>query len=461
MADEPSWDDIFSGSGDSTGRARTTPEEDGASRPAAPRSGPVSRRELRERERQQERGRSVPDAAPAAGSDAPSARAEEPALAPQREPADPFPSTTTAAAPPPKPPRRKTHRGTWILAIILVVVLGGGAIGAATLWNQVAPGVQALFGAKPSDDYEGSGNGTKVQFTIASGDIGSTVAANLAKAEITKSTEAPYKILLANPSISFQPGTYSMYQHMSAQSAIDRLQETDARLVTKLVIPEGTTLKGIVSLMATATKLPTADIQKAAADYRSYGLPGNATSLEGYLFPATYELDPGKTAHEYFQEMVDTMLKRLQSAGVAPAQYEHTIIFASLIQKEAGLAADFPKVARVFQNRIDQGMLLQSDATVAYGTGSTGRVTTTDAERADASNRYNTYVHKGLPVGPISNPGDTAIEAASHPASGSWLYFVTVDLETGQTVFSTTYDEHLRAVSQFQAWLRAHPSYNK
>jgi UPF0755 protein len=104
-------------------------------------------------------------------------------------------------------------------------------------------------------------------------------------------------------------------------------------------------------------------------------------------------------------------------------------------------------------------MPLQSDATVAYGTGNTHRVTTTDAERADAGNPYNTYQHQGLPPAPISNPGDLAINAVTKPASGKWLYFVTVDLETGETVFSDTYAEHQQAVAQFQAWLRAHPSY--
>ncbi|WP_157887615.1 endolytic transglycosylase MltG [Frondihabitans sp. PAMC 28766] len=342
---------------------------------------------------------------------------------------------------------------------MLVVVLGGGTAGGYTLWHQYGPSVSALFGKKPTDDYTGSGNGKKVDFTIVSGDIGETIAAKLAKADITKSSEAPYKLLLADQNIQFQPGTYSMFEHMSAQSAISRLQEPSTLITTKLVIPEGTTLKGIVSLMASVTKIPTATVQAAANDYKSYGLPSNATSLEGYLFPATYDLQPHKTAHDYFADMVAVMKQHLAADGVAPANYEHTIIFASLIQKEAGLAADYPKVARVFQNRLDQGMLLQSDATVAYGAGTTNSVTTTDAQRADASNPYNTYVHKGLPVGPISNPGDIALNAALHPAAGDWLYFVTVNLETGQTVFSATYAEHQQAVAQFQTWLRAHPSY--
>ena len=131
-------------------------------------------------------------------------------------------------------------------------------------------------------------------------------------------------------------------------------------------------------------------------------------------------------------------------------------MLASIVQREAGSnLEDFPKVARVFQNRLDQGMNLESDATVAYGTGNTHTVWTTDAERADASNLYNTYANPGLPVGPIGNPGDVAINAAIHPADGPWLFFVPVNLATGETVFSTTVDEHEAAVAQLQEWCAA------
>jgi UPF0755 protein len=106
----------------------------------------------------------------------------------------------------------------------------------------------------------------------------------------------------------------------------------------------------------------------------------------------------------------------------------------------------------VFLNRIDEGMPFQSDATVAYGAGVTGTVWTTDEQRADESNIYNTYVHLGPPPGPISNPGEDAIAGARNPADGNWLYFVAVDLATGETIFSDTYEEHLRAVDQLQDW---------
>ncbi|ROQ41049.1 UPF0755 protein [Frondihabitans sp. PhB188] len=488
MADEPSWDEIFTGSvrTDESGKpngsgmpgaaadrgedARRDPRAPGAQGGSATGSGsgggsavpapPMSRRQLREQREEEERrrGRSAKPARPA--------RVEAKAVgaAPAAAASEAAPATAASKAQrtkPTRPPRVSRWRkpGTWILIGVLVVVLGGGTYGVTTLYKQLQPMVASLVGGKPSDDYTGSGDGTKVEFTIVSGDIGSTIASKLAKAGITKSAEAPYKLLLADTEISFQPGTYSMFKKMSAQSAIDRLQSDKARITTKLVIPEGTSLNGIIGLIASATKIPSAKIKAAAADYKSFGLPSNARSLEGYLFPATYELEPNKTAHAYLQDMVDTMETHLTDAGVPKSKWEHTIIFASLIQREAGLAADFPKVARVFQNRIDQGMLLQSDATVAYGAGSTDRVTTTDAERADASNKYNTYVHKGLPVGPISNPGDIAIQAAVKPATGSWLYFVTVNLDTGETVFSNTYAEHQQAVAKFQSWLRAHPDY--
>ncbi len=145
------------------------------------------------------------------------------------------------------------------------------------------------------------------------------------------------------------------------------------------------------------------------------------------------------------------MLKRhlMTHYGMTPDEY----------RQKWGLAADYPKVARVFLNRLAIGMDLQSDATVAYGTGNTHTVTTTDAERNDASDPYNTYQHAGLPVGPISNPGDLAINAAVHPADGTWLYFVTVNLKTGDTVFSTTYADHEAAVAQWQQWMKENPSY--
>ncbi|WP_258376454.1 endolytic transglycosylase MltG [Curtobacterium sp. MCBD17_028] len=358
-----------------------------------------------------------------------------------------------------QPPRRRRSRGAVVAGIVIVaIVLAGGA--GATLF--VVPKVQSVVASltkkQEPTDYTGSGTG-KVTVTIKEGDIGSDVAKTLHRSGVVKTSTAFYQLLLTKQDVQFQPGSYQLKHHMSAKAALAALQDSANKVTATVLIPEGTVLKDVEASLVSKAGLTQASVTAAAADVSGYGLPAGVTSLEGYLFPATYPINPSWTATQYFQSMVDTMNQHLDDAGVPVAERARVVTFASVVQKEAGLAADYPKVARVFQNRIDQGMPLQSDATVAYGTGHTDRVTTTDAERADAGNPYNTYQHKGLPPGPISNPGDIAINAVMHPAAGSWLYFVTVDLQTGATVFSTTYAEHEAAVAQWQAWMKAHPDY--
>ncbi|WP_245166295.1 endolytic transglycosylase MltG [Curtobacterium flaccumfaciens] len=363
------------------------------------------------------------------------------------------------ASRPPREPRPKRRRGPLVAGLVIVAVVLAAGVGAYTF---AAPKFQqliaAISGAQEPDDYTGDGT-SKVTITIKQGDIGENVAATLQRSGVVKDSKVFYKLLLASPDVQFQPGSYALKKQMSSKSALAALQDKDNRVQASIIIPEGTALADIKAGMVSKAGLTEKQVDAAAKDLSAYDLPSGVTTLEGWLFPATYPINPGWTAEQYFKSMVDTMKEHLSAAGVKEADQERTIVFASLVQKEAGLAADYPKVARVFQNRLDQGMKLQSDATVAYGTGNTHTVTTTDAERADASNEYNTYVHEGLPPAPISNPGDIAIKAVTNEAPGKWLYFVTVNLETGETVFSDTYDQHLVAVEQFQAWLRAHPDY--
>ncbi|HEY9293616.1 MAG TPA: endolytic transglycosylase MltG, partial [Microlunatus sp.] len=127
----------------------------------------------------------------------------------------------------------------------------------------------------------------------------------------------------------------------------------------------------------------------------------------------------------------------------------------SLIEAEVNRPADRPKAARVIYNRLAAGMPLQLDSTVHYAIGRRGKVTTTAQERANKS-PYNTYVHKGLPPGPIGAPGKAALEAAANPAAGDWLYWVAVNPDSGETVFTKTKAEHDAAVARFQQWCRTH-----
>jgi UPF0755 protein len=208
--------------------------------------------------------------------------------------------------------------------------------------------------------------------------------------------------------------------------------------------------------LSAATGISVDEFEAATADPSVFGIPEKAPSVEGFMFPATYEFNPTQDATSIVQTMVDEMNVRLDALGVAPGDRYDVVTFAALVQREAGSnPKDFGRIARVFQNRLDDGWKLQSDASVAYGTGNLDTVWTTDAERADAANLYNTYVHKGLPVGPIGLPGEVALRAVLTPTAGPWFFFVPVNLKTGKTKFSETAAQHSAAVSELQAWCRA------
>lgn len=349
----------------------------------------------------------------------------------------------------------KKKRSLLWLKITLPIVLVVGALGgvAAYGWFNYNEQVRALLGIPLPTDYEGTGNGEEVIVPIRSGDIGSDVAVTLHESGVTMTYDAVYDYLVEHPDISFLPGNWRLQKQMSAESAVTALQNTDNKVTDRLLITEGTVLPNALETISATTGLALEDVQAAAADVSSYGLPAEATTLEGFLFPATYELDGTETAHDILQKMVTTMIEHLDAAGVAPEKRWDVIRLASMVQREAGSNLDdFGKVARVFQNRIDQGINLQSDATVAYGTGRLDSVWTEPEERADASNLYNTYANPGLPIGPIGLPGDDAINAALHPTDGPWLFFVPINLATGETVFSETEEEHQAAVDQLFAW---------
>ncbi|MEF2979156.1 endolytic transglycosylase MltG [Subtercola sp. YIM 133946] len=381
-------------------------------------------------------------------------------LPPQTPAETPRTGGTPPAGPPPggrpprdrsprQPKRRRSKRGLWALIIAIVLVGGLGAAGSA-IYFSYEPQINKMFGVKTVEDYSGTGTGEQVSFVINSGDDGSSIGDNLQAADIIKSSDTFYALAIKNPSLVFQPGTYTMQKQMSAQAALDALDNPANAVTVSVVVTEGMVSADILSDLADKTGVPLADLQAEAANYTQFGIDASAPNIEGYLFPATYTFQPNTSAHDLIKTMVDRAFQSLDAAGVAPADREKVLTMASIVQKEGGSTDDFYKVSRVFANRIADGMPLQSDATVAYGTGSK-EVDTTDAQRNDESNPYNTYVLQGLPAGPISNPGDAAIDAALHPADGTWLYFVTVNLDTGLTCFSDTIDQHDAAVQLYQA----------
>jgi UPF0755 protein len=349
------------------------------------------------------------------------------------------------------------RRRRWIAPLITVVVIVGLLAGAGVfLMNTFGSQVQSLFSGNQVEDFEGAGTG-EVMFVINDGDVGETIGDNLAEAGVVKSSAAFYQLLLEeDPAPVFQAGTFRLAEQMSARAALDALENPENKVDFTVAIPEGSSAKGIYQELADVTGLPLTDFEAAGANYVALGVPAEAPSIEGFLFPATYVFQPGQTANDMITTMVQRTFQSLDAVGVAPEDRLRVITLAALIQKEAGSVEDMAKVSRVFTNRLNDGWNMESDATIAYGAGHS-RVETTQAEREDPGNIYNTYLYPGLPAGPISNPGDDAINAAIHPADGPWFFFVTVDLDTGETVFSTTADEHAVAVERLQAWWAAHP----
>jgi UPF0755 protein len=183
-----------------------------------------------------------------------------------------------------------------------------------------------------------------------------------------------------------------------------------------------------------------ADYQRALASPGALGLPSYAgNNPEGYLWPATYEVQPNATATTVLQAMVNRFNQEAVSINLTTAATQahlspgQLITMASLLQAEGGRISDYPKIERVILNRLAANMPLQFDSTVFYGLHQFGTAATD--QQIAIETPYNTYKNKGLPPGPIDSPGNAAIEAALHPAPGNWLYFVA---RNGVTTFSNT-----------------------
>ena len=243
---------------------------------------------------------------------------------------------------------------------------------------------------------------------------------------------------------------------MSAQGALEVLVDPANRQVSTVTIKEGLRLTAILEELAATTGLPVADFEAAAGDPAGLGLPAQARStLEGWLFPATYEVGSSTTATELLRRTVARTVQELTELQVPKDQWEKTIITASLVEAERGSDEDAPKIARVLQNRLDQGIKLQLDATVNYALNryKVG-VSLKDLE---VDSPYNTYRYGGLPPGPICSPGRVAIQGVLNPAPGEWLYFVTVNPDTGETKYATTESEFSQLKVELDRWLVANP----
>jgi UPF0755 protein len=360
--------------------------------------------------------------------------------------------------------RRRRSFGALFMSFLLLAALGGGVY-----WG--VGKLQEVFGAP---DYPGNPAKDAVSVTIESGWSGGEMGDELYSKGVVKSSRAFVKAYQENPdSKNIQPGSYKLFKETKASVAVEQLLDPDKYLQQdKVLITEGQTAIQTFKKLSKATGIPEKEFADAAKDPIALGVPEwwfggdradgkrNRKSIEGFLFPDTYAFAPELTATDILKKMVARFNdiagelkfqdKVQQDLGITP--YE-ALIVASLAQVEGGKVEDFSKIARVAYNRTIKYKdtfpcaCLQFDVTVNYYLEQQGKPTKaskdmTESELDNPKNPWNTGAStSGLPVGPISNPGKDAMEAAMSPAKGNWLYFVTVD-KNGTTRFATTLAEH-------------------
>jgi UPF0755 protein len=345
-------------------------------------------------------------------------------------------------------PRRPRSAGRAIFASVAILVLVLSGAGLWVLWNEYGTRLVDYFAEEEILDFEGGGAEPVIEIVVNPGDIGETVARRLAAEGVTASFEAVYQILLRDATIIFQPGTYRLLTGMSGEAAIVALRDPANRVEWRITLPEGVRLSRALAIISESTDIPLAELE-AAANPALYGLDVPTGSLEGYLFPATYRFEPGITAEDIISRMVTEMTDRLNALGVPESERHYVLTFAALVQRESRLPEDFAKVARVFQNRLDG--VRQSDHN--------GRLQSDATYRDDLDESYDTYTIVGLPPGPIAMPGQLALEAVLNPTEGDWVYFVTVNLETGETIFTSSLREHLSYVPLLRQWCSENSGY--
>ncbi|WP_193605282.1 endolytic transglycosylase MltG [Nocardioides dongkuii] len=354
--------------------------------------------------------------------------------------------------------RARKRRGRGLSGCLAVLVALG--IVAGLLYVGVTAGLDRLrdqFG--DPEDYPGPGRGN-VSFEVAQGDSVAQMGRNLKEAGVVASVDAFTDAASANPGASsIQVGFYPLKKEMPAADVVDVLVDPSNIVTQTVTVPEGLRVVDIVDVLAKGTDFPAAAFEKALDNPAKIGLPEYAEgNAEGYLFPATYAFAPTAKPVDMLRQMVARWQQAaedadLEGAAAALDLTPHELMtVASLVEAE-GRGDDMPKIARAIYNRLspdntETNGLLQIDATVNYALGRNLGVAISE-EDLQVDSPYNTRLYPGLPPGPIEAPGDAAIRAAAKPADGPWLYWITVNLKTGETKFAETLDEFNRYKAEY------------
>lgn len=304
--------------------------------------------------------------------------------------------------------------------------------------------------------------GRSVTIVVAQGTSGEALAAQLAKAGIVpNATMFRVQAQLMNATADMKAGTYTLVTGSSYEAVIRRLQAgPPAPVMVTLTVPEGWGIERTAARVESLLHIPAADfIELATTGAKQFNYPfldDNPTdSLEGYLFPKTYQFKPGVKAAEVINTMLAQFAKETagldysyaRKKGISP---HGALTIASIIEREASVPSDRPNVASVIYNRLAINMRLQLDSTVQYALHGKAKLSLADLQNQSP---YNTYQHNGLPPGPICSPGIVAIKAALAPAKTKYLYYI-LTYKDGRQSFATNYADFLRLKAQFKKGLK-------
>lgn len=346
-----------------------------------------------------------------------------------------------------------------ILAIFLLVIATGSALAYVFVKRSIEP-----IDPTSTETVE-----IEVPLGAGSGYIGELLEEN---GLVRSSTIFRFYTRFKNES-SFQAGTYTLSPSQSIDELIETLKTGKVIVVPdiKLVIPEGFTIDQVIARLAKVADIPKEEISEQLSD-REYIQSlvnehemltdevlqeGIYHPLEGYLFPATYEFNKGVTLNEIIDEMLlptESMYQEYKDRVADSGRTFHeTLALASVVEKEAVSTEDRREIAGVFENRLNDGMKLQSDPTVWYGTGETSIFTSF----ADLENDslYNTYRYEGIPIGPIAAVSRDAFEAVLNPNDTENIYFYArpprEGFPNGEVLFEVDYEDHQENVNKYRS----------
>ncbi|MCL1899998.1 MAG: endolytic transglycosylase MltG [Promicromonosporaceae bacterium] len=363
--------------------------------------------------------------------------------------------------------RRRRRRITALILIpafiAVLIPFGRNLLDENSNWGR---GLFASFAAPPIEDFEGPAEG-EVVVTIPAGATGSLIGQILFDAEVVASVAAFNEAFGDNPDAGgIQPGAVRLYRRMPAADAVAMLTLNE-RMITRITFPENFTQAQIFARIEAQTDIPQSQLDAVLADPSLIGLPPEAEGeIEGWLFPATYDLVFGETAVSLLSSMVTRTVSELERLEVPAEQWRDTIIKASIIEREApvfrGEGVDDPtlymrKVSQVIQNRLAINEPLGMDAIDAFYHGRPAhRISPNDLR--DATNPWASRVNPGLPPGPIGSASADALYAVVNPEPGPWRWFVTIDLCTRETFFTDSYQQFLVYRQAHREWRAENPT---